>query len=68
MNEIFKDVRQEVKNVAELAWKVALAQSDPAAAAEFLDNVTNYFKHSYTEEEIEFLRFYFSMQMEMMKE
>ena len=68
MNEIFKNVRQEVKNVAEFAWKIALAQPDPAAAASFLDNVTNYFKHSYTEEEIEFLRFYFNMQMEMMKE
>ena len=68
MQEIFENVRDEVKSAAEFAWKVALALKNPIEAAKFLDNVTNYFENSYTEEEIEFRRFYFNMQMEMMKE
>lgn len=66
MQEIFKDVRDEVKSIAETAWTVALAQSTPLEAAKFLDNVTNFYKNYYTEEEIEFLRFYFRLQTEMM--
>lgn len=68
MQEIFKNVSQEVKNIAELSWRVACKQNTPIEAAQFLDAVTNYFKSSCTEEEIEFLRFYFNTQMEMMKE
>ena len=68
MQEIYKNVREEVKTVAEFAWSIALALKDSNEAATFLDNVTKYFSNSYTEEEVEFLRFYFNMQMEMMKE
>ena len=68
MTEIYANVRDNVKKVGEFAWKVALAQNNPADAAIFLDNVTNYYKHYYTEEEIEFLQFYFHTQMEMMKQ
>ncbi len=68
MTELYKNVRDEVKSVADFAWKVALAQDNPVDAANFLNNVTNYYKHFYTEEEIEFLQFYFNMKMEMMKE
>lgn len=68
MQEIFKDVRDTVKQVADFAWKVALAQNNPMDAAKFLDNVTNYYKNYYTDEEIEFLQFYFNSQMEMMKD
>ena len=68
MTEIYANVRDNVKRVGEFAWKVALAQSNPADAATFLDNVTNYYKNYYTEEEIEFLQFYFHTQMEMMKQ
>ena len=68
MDEIFKNVRQEVKEMAEISWKIALAQPSPAAAATFLDNVTNFYETYYTEEEVDFLRFYFHMQMEMMKQ
>lgn len=68
MTEIYANVRDDVKRVGEFAWKVALAQSNPIDAAKFLDNVTNYYRHYYTEEEIEFLQFYFHTKMEMMKQ
>ena len=70
MQEIYKNISDEVKQVAEFAWKIALAQNDPMDMAKFLNNVTNYYKSFYTDEEIEFLQFYFhlQMQMEMMKE
>lgn len=67
MTEIYANVRDDVKKIGEFAWKVALAQKNPIDASEFLNNVTNYYKHYYTEEEIEFLRFYFNMKMEMIK-
>ena len=64
MTEMFTNVRDDVKKIADLAWKVALAQNNPADAATFLDNVTNFYKHYYTEEEIEYLRFYFNVKMQ----
>ena len=68
MQEIFKDIRSEVKDIAETAWQLAMVQKDAVQAAHFLDTVTEYYKNLYTEEEIEFLQFYFNMKMEMMKE
>ena len=68
MTEIYDNISEETKEIAQLAWKVAIAQNNPADAANFLNNVTEYYRNSLTEEEIEFLRFYFKMQMEMMKE
>ena len=68
MEEIFKNVRQEVKETAELAFNIALRQNNPIKAADFLNTVTNFYKHLYTEEEIEFLRFYFTLHLEMMNE
>ena len=68
MQELFENISEGVKLTARTAWNLALAQHDPVKAADFLNNVTNYYSHLYTEEEIEFLRFYFKMQMEMMKE
>ena len=67
MTELYTNVRDEVKTAAECAWKVAIAMKNPVDSATFLDNVTNFFKSQYTEEEIEFLQFYFNMQMELMK-
>lgn len=68
MQELFNNVRQEVKDTAESAWNLAIVQRDPARAADFLDNVTNYYRNIYTNEEIEFLQFYFKMKVEMMKD
>ena len=67
MTEIFQNIRDEVKEVADLAWRLAIAQKNPIDAANFLNNTTNYYRNIYTEEEIEFLQFYFNMKMEMMK-
>ena len=68
MTEIYSNIRDEVKTIAELSWKIAVALNNPLDAANFLNNVTNFYRNSYTEEEIEFLQFYFNMQMEMMKQ
>lgn len=68
MTEIFKNISTDVKAYAKSAWSLALAQKDPAKAADFLNIATNYYEAIGTPEEVEFLRFYFNMQMEMMKE
>ena len=66
MQELFSNIRQEVKDTAESAWHLAIVQHNPANAADFLNNVTNYYRNIYTDEEIEFLQFYFKMKVEMM--
>lgn len=68
MTEIFEDISDEIKQLAESAWTITLAQETPIKAAEFLNNVTNYYTNILTEREMEFLQFYFQMKMEMMKE
>ena len=68
MQEIFENVSNEVKEIAEVAWRLAMAQKSPIEASNFLNNVTNYYDKLLNEEEIEFLRFYFNMKMEMIKE
>ena len=66
MTEIFQNVSDEAKEIAELSWRVASIQKTPLEAANFLANVTSYYSNILTEEEVEFLQFYFKMQMEMM--
>ena len=69
MIELFSHIRQEVKDTAEGAWNLTIAQNTPAQAAELLNSVVEYYKLLWTEEEVEFLQFYFKMKMmEMMKE
>ena len=68
MIEIFPDISPEVRDVADTAWKLALSQKDPMDAANFLNLVTSYYDKQFSEEEVEFLRFYFQMKMEMIKE
>ena len=68
MTELFTNIRQEVKNIAEGAWIIAINQFSPADAADILNNVVEYYRKTWTEEEIEFLQFYFNMKMEAMKE
>ena len=67
MQELFKDVRKEVKIAAEAAWNLA-SSLNTFQAARFLNTITNSCKSIYTEEEIEFLRFYFNLKMEMIQE
>ena len=68
MEEIFKNVSDWVKGIASTVWSLAMAQDNPIKAAEFLNTVTNYYDKMLTDEEIDFLRFYFNMKMEAMKE
>ena len=68
MQEIFNNIRSEVKDTAETAWQLAVVQKDAIQAARFLNTVIEYYRNLYSEEEIEFLQFYFQMKMEMMKE
>ena len=68
MTELFSNIDDEFKSIARLAWSMAKSIEDPIKAANFLNDVVEHCKNLYTEEEIEFLQFYFNMQMEMMKE
>lgn len=68
MTEIFKNVSEEAKDYARSAWRLAMLQNNVVSAAKFLNSATEYAKYTLTEEEVEFLQFYFHMQMEMMKE
>ena len=68
MTELYSNIRQEVKYTAQTAWELSMAQPTSVDAAELLNNVTEYYKLIWTEEEVEFLQFYFKMKMmEMMK-
>ena len=68
MTEIYENVSDNAKQIADLAWQIAIVLKDPVKAANFLNSVTEYYRNSLTEEEVEFLQFYFNMKMEMMKE
>ena len=68
MTEIFQNVSEEAKEYARIAWRLGMLQNNAIAAAKFLNEATEYAKYTLTEEEVEFLQFYFQMQMEMMKE
>lgn len=67
MTELFKNISDKVRDTAKTAWEIACAQKNPITAADFLNSVTELYRNYYTEEEIEFLQFYFQTQMEMMK-
>lgn len=67
MTEIFENISQEVRDLADFIWRVAAAQDNPLKAAEFLNNTTEYLRNLYSEEEMAFLQFYFDLQMEMIK-
>ncbi len=67
MTEIFADISDDVKQKAEIMWKMALSQPNPVKAAELLNILTEYYRKRWTEEEVDFLQFYFQTQMEMNK-
>ena len=67
MIEIFENISDDVKQKAEVMWKMALCQPNPVKAAELLNMVTEYYRKRWTEEEVDFLQFYFQTQMEMNK-
>lgn len=67
MTELFENVRPGVKSAADIAWKIAALFNSPLTSVNFIDNVIKFYQHQLTDEEVEFLQFYFSLQMEMMK-
>ena len=68
MTEVFTDISPEIKQIAETSWKIAIGQNNPMDGAKFLDNIVRYYKAlNYSEKDIDFLQFYFKMQMEMIK-
>ena len=68
MTELFTNVSFDARLIAEMAWDIANVLKDPVEAAEFLSSVTEFYSNKLTEEEVDFLRFYFNMKLEMMKE
>ena len=67
MTEIFADISDNVRNKADIIWRIAINQPSPAQAAKFLNDITEYYRMKWTEEEVDFLQFYFQTQMEMVK-
>jgi hypothetical protein len=68
MTELFTNIPGDTKNLATTIWDLAYAQKNPVAAANFLHNATEYYRNILSDEEIEFLQFYFNLQMEMMND
>lgn len=66
MVEIYRNISNDVKEIAENAWKLAMDFEDAPAMAQFLVDTLQFYKYLLTAEEIEFLQFYFKLQMEMM--
>ncbi len=64
MIEIFPNIPQEVRNSAAMMFDLASMQHNPLKMVQMLNEYTNTCEN---EEEIEFLRFYFNLRMEQMK-
>lgn len=66
MIELYDDISTEVRELAESIWRLAQIKKNPIDAAQFIVNTTEYYTDLLTEREIEFLRFYFYAQLELM--
>lgn len=67
MTELFPEISQQMRDYAALVWEQARNMS-PDNAAKLMNVTTESFEKEGLEEEADFLRFYFNLQMEMMKE
>lgn len=67
MTEIFTNISDNTKELANNIWTIASLQKNPVKAANFLNDTVNYLKNFNTEDEINFLQFYFNMKMEELK-
>lgn len=67
MIELYRNINEEVRKDAEVIWKMALSFKDPKESAKYLNDSVALYRNTHTEEEVDFLDFYFQMQMEMMK-
>ena len=63
MEEIYKDISPTVKKLAEQTWTLTQMMKLPTDTADFLANVTAYYSHLLTEEEMDFFRFYINMKL-----
>lgn len=64
MTELYPNIKQELRDEAQLAWDLALHMRDPVKMTNFLNAYTEY--HNNYEEQ-EFLRFFFNLKMEEAK-
>lgn len=67
MIEVFNNIDPKVKETARIIWDLAIKQPDPVKASDFLNTAVHFYENLYTNEEMDFLQFYFQMQMEMNK-
>lgn len=49
MTEIFTEIKPEVKEMAETIWNITTVLDNPALAANFLNDATNYCKTIFNE-------------------
>ena len=67
MTELFPNISQLIRDYATLVWEQA-KQLSPNNAAKLINAAIEEFDKEGLENEADFLRFYFNLQMEMMKE
>ena len=67
MTELFPDISQQMRDYAALVWEQA-KQMSPEGATKLMNATTEAFDNEGLENKADFLRFYFNLQMEMMKE
>lgn len=60
MTELFPNISAQLRESAEIAWRLA-SSLPPVQATKFLEAYTAY---NHTEEEQDYLRFYFNIEME----
>ena len=66
MEELYPNISKEIRDEVAMAWRVARTMQ-PLESANFINTYTNYFATHHTEEETDFVRFYFNLQLEMIK-
>lgn len=64
MIELFPNISEKVRTNAEVAWRLAQTFHNPLTVVKFLNDYTT---AAPTEEERDFLQFYFNLQMELLK-
>ncbi len=67
MTELFPNISQLIRDYAALVWEQA-KQLSPNNAAKLINAAIEEFDKEGLKNEADFLRFYFNLQMEMMKE
>lgn len=65
MTELFPNISQRTRDNAETAWRLAQTFHNPESVVNFLNEYTNV---APTDEEKDFLNFYFNLQMELVKD